>query len=55
MPYAITLIAFPIPYYLTHADLSYRQPLNPILVLFASVAFVSLDTNPKKLSGELQT
>lgn len=37
-PYALVLLAFPIPYYLTHSDLSYRHPLNPEVVIFASVA-----------------
>lgn len=41
MPYALVLLAFPIPYYLTHSDIPYRQPLNPEIVIFASVAAVS--------------
>jgi hypothetical protein len=41
MPYALVLLAFPIPYYLTHSDISYRQPLNPEIVILASVAAVS--------------
>lgn len=41
MPYALVLLAFPIPYYLTHSDISYRQPLNPEVVILASLAAVS--------------
>ncbi len=41
MPYALVLLTFPIPYYLTHSDLSYRQPLNPEIVIFASLAAAS--------------
>jgi hypothetical protein len=48
MPFVIALIAFPLPYYLTHADISYRQPLNPVLVILASVALIrpSLERQP---------
>ncbi len=42
IPYVLVLLVFPIPYYLTHSDLAYRQPLNPEFVIFASLAAVSL-------------
>ncbi|MGI4855036.1 MAG: ArnT family glycosyltransferase [Janthinobacterium lividum] len=31
-PYLLTLLIFPIPYYVTHASMDYRQPIEPILV-----------------------
>ncbi len=33
VPYVLALIIFPLPYYLTHSSMDYRQPLEPILVL----------------------
>ena len=33
LPYALALAIFPLPYYLTHSSMDYRQPLEPILVL----------------------
>jgi hypothetical protein len=41
MPYALTLLAFPVAYYLTHSEISYRQPIDPELVVFAVFAVVS--------------
>ena len=36
MPYVLTLLMFPVSYYLTHPDISYRQPVDPLLVILAS-------------------
>jgi hypothetical protein len=41
MPYALTLFAFPLVYYVTHAEISYRLPLEPQLVILATFAVVS--------------
>lgn len=41
MPYALILLAFPLAYYLTHSEISYRQPIDPELVVLASFAVVS--------------
>jgi hypothetical protein len=41
MPYALTLLAFPLVYYLTHAEIPYRLPIEPELVVLASFAVVS--------------
>lgn len=38
MPYALVLLAFPLVYYLTHSEISYRLPIEPELVTFASFA-----------------
>jgi hypothetical protein len=40
-PYALVLLAFPLVYYLTHAEISYRLPIEPELVILASFAVVS--------------
>jgi hypothetical protein len=41
MPYAFTLFAFPLVYYLTHSEIPYRLPIEPELVILASFAVVS--------------
>jgi ABC-type spermidine/putrescine transport system permease subunit I len=41
MPYVLTLLAFPVAYYLTHSEISYRQPIDPELVILASFAVFS--------------
>ena len=32
VPYLATLLVFPLPYYLTHASVDYRQPVEPVIV-----------------------
>jgi 4-amino-4-deoxy-L-arabinose transferase-like glycosyltransferase len=34
----IPLLIYPLPYYLTHADLKYQHPVQPLLALLAAVA-----------------
>jgi hypothetical protein len=41
IPYALVLLAFPLVYYLTHSEISYRLPMEPELVVLASFAIVS--------------
>lgn len=37
LPYIMAVALFPIPYYLTHSSMDYRQPLEPILVLLLAL------------------
>jgi 4-amino-4-deoxy-L-arabinose transferase-like glycosyltransferase len=37
LPYVIALAIFPIPYYLTHASMDYRQPIEPIMILLVCI------------------
>jgi 4-amino-4-deoxy-L-arabinose transferase-like glycosyltransferase len=41
MPYILTLVSFPVAYYLTHSEIPYRQPIDPELVALASFAVFS--------------
>ena len=41
MPYALILLAFPVAYYVAHPEISFRQPIDPALVIFASFAVLS--------------
>jgi hypothetical protein len=41
MPYALILLAFPVAYYVAHPEISFRQPIDPILIIFASFAIFS--------------
>jgi 4-amino-4-deoxy-L-arabinose transferase-like glycosyltransferase len=40
-PYALVLLVFPLIYYITHSDISYRHPLDPEIVVLASYAVVA--------------
>ena len=37
LPYLLALLVFPIPYYLTHSSMDYRQPIEPLVVLLVTV------------------
>jgi hypothetical protein len=57
--FAITLLVFPLVFYVTHASLRYRFPIDPILLILATGAvanFASLagNRNPvlKKTAAE---
>lgn len=37
IPYLVTLTTFPLPYYLTHSSMDYRQPIEPLIVILVAV------------------
>ena len=41
MPYVIVLFAFPLAYYFTHSDISYRHPIDPEIIAVAAFAVFS--------------
>ncbi len=41
MPYAIALFTFPLVYYVTHNEMRYRRPIDPLMVVLAIVAIAS--------------
>ena len=40
LPFLITILLFPIPYYLTHASMDYRQPIEPIILMLATIGII---------------
>jgi Dolichyl-phosphate-mannose-protein mannosyltransferase len=42
MPYLVALLIFPLVYYLTHTFPTYRHPIEPVMLLLAAYATVSL-------------
>ena len=44
--FAMPLILFPLPYYITHAEFRYRLNLDPILTVLAAVALSALLAKP---------
>lgn len=40
--YVIMLVVYPLPYYVTHADLRYRHPIEPILAICAAYAITAI-------------
>ena len=41
-PYSIVMVMFPFVYYLTHNDGWYRHPAEPVILLLAAYASVTL-------------
>ena len=37
VPYALALLVFPLPYYLTHSSMDYRQPIEPVVILLVTL------------------
>jgi 4-amino-4-deoxy-L-arabinose transferase-like glycosyltransferase len=35
-PYLLALLVFPLPYYITHSSMDYRQPIEPIIIVLVS-------------------
>ncbi|WP_176441693.1 ArnT family glycosyltransferase [Granulicella rosea] len=58
VPYLCALILFPLPYYLTHASMDYRQPLEPMIIVLVTVGFFGTgsdrQTEPDQSEFELQ-
>lgn len=41
IPYAIALFTFPLVYYVTHNEMRYRRPIDPLMVVLATIAIAS--------------
>ena len=39
-PFLIMLLVFPLPYYLTHSSMDYRQPIEPEIVILVTIGLV---------------
>jgi hypothetical protein len=49
LPYLLAILVFPIPYYITHSSMDYRQPLEPIIVVLVTVGLFGIQ--PSRRSG----
>ncbi len=45
LPYLLALLVFPLPYYLTHASMDYRQPIEPIIIVLVSIGLFGTGEN----------
>ncbi len=53
LPYLIAVLVFPIPYYLTHASMDYRQPLEPVIVVLVTVGLFGTGLAPVSRRNEI--
>ena len=51
LPYQLLLLLFPLPYYLTHASMDYRQPIEPEIVLLVTVGIFGLPSSHQSRKG----
>jgi hypothetical protein len=42
IPFALLVVLFPIPYYLTHASMDYRQPVEPELAILITAGMLAV-------------
>ncbi len=46
MPYLLAILVFPLPYYLTHSSMDYRQPLEPVIIVLVTVGLFGTRDQP---------
>jgi hypothetical protein len=58
-PFIVLLACFPVTYYLTHASMDYRQPIEPVIVILATIGMtgqrssVAANTESARLADEV--
>jgi 4-amino-4-deoxy-L-arabinose transferase-like glycosyltransferase len=53
IPLAIVLIFFPLAYYLTHSDIRFRHPIDPVVVVFMAYGAIAFRRRKLRLSERL--
>jgi 4-amino-4-deoxy-L-arabinose transferase-like glycosyltransferase len=53
MPYLLTILAFPLVYYITLPHAEYRHPIDPIIVMLAVYGITSMSKGRKDTSEEI--
>jgi 4-amino-4-deoxy-L-arabinose transferase-like glycosyltransferase len=46
LPYLAAVMVFPLPYYLTHASMDYRQPIEPVILVLVVASFALRPERP---------
>jgi 4-amino-4-deoxy-L-arabinose transferase-like glycosyltransferase len=55
VPLLIPLIFFPMAYYLTHTDIRFRHPIDPLVVIFVAYGAISFTGKNRESPGERTT
>jgi 4-amino-4-deoxy-L-arabinose transferase-like glycosyltransferase len=50
-PYLLTLVLFPLPYYLTHSSMDYRQPIEPLVVALVTMGIFGMANESERDSS----
>jgi 4-amino-4-deoxy-L-arabinose transferase-like glycosyltransferase len=54
VPMALLLIFFPIVYYLTHSDMGFRHPIDPVMAILATCGAISFRRHGANMSSKSQ-
>jgi 4-amino-4-deoxy-L-arabinose transferase-like glycosyltransferase len=52
LPFALLLVVFPVPYYLTHSSMDYRQPIEPELAILVTAGMLAVRDRLTAASSE---
>ena len=52
LPYVIAMLVFPIPYYLTHSSMDYRQPVEPLIVVLVTMGLFGIHAKSRSHHAE---
>ena len=52
LPYLLCVLIFPLPYYLTHSSMDYRQPLEPVIIVLVTVGLFGPRGNERAPGAE---
>jgi 4-amino-4-deoxy-L-arabinose transferase-like glycosyltransferase len=56
LPYLVLVSIFPIPYYLTHSSMDYRQPIEPQIVVLVAIGILGINDRALSMrSREMNT
>jgi hypothetical protein len=53
LPFIFLIACFPVTYYLTHASMDYRQPIEPMIVILATIGIFGVAPRVRERSPEL--
>jgi hypothetical protein len=53
LPLLAHIACFPVTYYLTHASMDYRQPIEPVIVILATIGVFAVAPRVRESSSEL--
>jgi len=52
IPLVMVLIFFPLAYYLTHSDIRFRHPIDPVIVVFMAYGAIAFRGQKFRLSEQ---
>ena len=54
LPYLLAVLVFPVPYYITHSSMEYRQPIEPVIVLLVTVGLFGTGARSRSRASQAE-